>query len=56
MHEKQKLAEKAVIGLVAAAISINILATELPHVIPYLVVLAVIWIVVRIVLYHTKDW
>jgi hypothetical protein len=55
MHEQQKLIEKAVIGLVASAIAINILATELPRVMPYLVVLAVIWIVVRIVLYHTRD-
>jgi hypothetical protein len=56
MHEKQKLAEKAVIGLVVAAISINILATELPRVMPYLIVLAVIFIVVRLILFHTRDW
>ncbi len=55
MHEKQKLIEKAVIGLVASAIAINILAVELPRVMPYLVVLVVIWIIVRIILYHTRD-
>lgn len=56
MHEKQKLAEKAVIGLVVATVSINILATELPRVLPYLVVLAVIFVIVRLVLFHTRDW
>lgn len=56
MHEKQKLAEKVVVGLVAAAIGVNILATTLPIVMPYLVVLAVIWVVVRLVLYHTRQW
>jgi hypothetical protein len=56
MHDKQKLAEKAVIGLVVAAISINILATELPRLLPYLVVLVMLFIVVRLVLYHTNKW
>jgi hypothetical protein len=56
MHEKQKNIERVVIGLVAAAISVNILAAELPRLVPYLVVLAVIWIIVRLVLYHTRQW
>ena len=55
MHDKQKLIERAVIGLAVTAISINILTTELPHVLPYLIVLAVIFIIVRLVIFHTRD-
>jgi hypothetical protein len=56
MHEKQKLIERVVIGLVASAISIDVLATELPRVMPYLIVLAVIFVIVRLVLFHTRKW
>lgn len=56
MHEKQKLAEKAVIGLVVAAVSLQILAGVLPRVTPDLVVLAIIFVVVRLVLFHTRKW
>lgn len=56
MHEKQKLIERVVVGLVASAIALNILAVELPRVMPYVAALAAIWIIVRIVLYHTRDW
>ena len=56
MHEKQKVIERMVVGLVAAAISIDALAAELPRVMPYLVILAVIFVVVRLVLFHTRKW
>lgn len=56
MHDKQKLIERAVIGLAVAAISLQILADVLPRVLPYLIVLAVIVIVVRLVLFHTRKW
>ena len=56
MHEKQKLIEHTVIGLVAGAISVDVLSTELPRVMPYLVILAVIFVVVRLVLFHTRKW
>jgi len=56
MHEKQKLIERAVVGLVVVAISVNILATELPRVLPYLVVLAAVFVVVRLVLFHIGKW
>jgi hypothetical protein len=56
VHEKQKLIERLVIGLVACAISVDALAAELPRVMPYLVVLAVIFVVVRLVLFHTRKW
>jgi hypothetical protein len=56
MPEKHKPIERVVVGLVACAISIDILATELPRVLPYLIVLAVIFVVVRLVLFHTRKW
>jgi hypothetical protein len=33
-----------------------VLVTELPRVMPYLVVLAVLFVVVRLVLFHTRKW
>ncbi len=56
MHENRKHVERTVVGLVAAAISVDVMATELPRVMPYLVVLAVIFVVVRLVLFHTRKW
>jgi hypothetical protein len=56
MPEHSKLIERVVVGLVACAISIDVLAAELPRVMPYLAVLAVIYIVVRLVFYHTNNW
>ncbi|MGH2878761.1 MAG: hypothetical protein ACRDK4_04035 [Solirubrobacteraceae bacterium] len=55
MHEKQKLIERAILGLVVSAISVNILASELPRLLPYLVILAVIFVIVRLVIFHTRD-
>jgi hypothetical protein len=56
MHEKQKLIERAVIGLVATAISLNILSAVLPRLLPSLVVLAAVFVIVRLVLFHTRKW
>jgi hypothetical protein len=56
MPEHSKLIERIVVGLVACAISINILSAELPRIMPYLVMLAVIFVVVRLVLFHTRKW
>lgn len=56
MHENHKLIERAVVGLVASAISVDVLSAELPRLLPYLVVLAVIFIIVRLVLFHTRRW
>jgi hypothetical protein len=56
MPEKHKLIERVVVGLVAAAISVDVLSTELPRVMPYLIVLVVIFVVVRVVLFHTRKW
>lgn len=55
MHEKQKLIERLIVGLVAVAISTDVLATELPRVLPYLIIVAVIFALVRFVIYHTRD-
>ncbi len=56
MPEHSKLIERVIVGLVACSISVNVLATELPRVMPYLVILAVIFVVVRLVLFHTRKW
>lgn len=56
MHEKHKLIEQAVVGLVAAAIAVNLLVSELPRLMPYLIGLAVIFVVMRLVLFHTRKW
>jgi hypothetical protein len=56
MPQHSKFIERLIVGLVACAISIDVLATELPRVMPYLVVLAVIVVVVRLVLFHTRKW
>ena len=57
MNNTPRLWERFILGLVAAAISIDVLlATELPRVLPYLIVLAVIFIVLRLVLFHTRKW
>jgi hypothetical protein len=56
MPEHSKLIERIIVGLVACAISINILSAELPRIMPYIVILAVIFVVVRLVLFYTRDW
>jgi hypothetical protein len=56
MHDNHKQIERLIVGLVACAISVDILATELPRLMPYLVGLAVIFVVVRLVLFHTRKW
>jgi hypothetical protein len=56
MPENRKIIERLIVGLVACAISIDVLATELPRVMPYLIVLAVIFVVIRLVLFHTRKW
>jgi hypothetical protein len=56
MHEKHKLIERAVVGLVACAISVDVLSAELPRLVPYLIVLTVIFVIVRLVLFHTRKW
>ena len=56
MPEHTKVIERIIVGLAVCAISINILSDELPRVMPYLVILAVIFVVVRLVLFYTRDW
>jgi hypothetical protein len=56
VHEKPKLIERVVIGVVACAISVQVLVAELPRLLPYLVILAVIFIAIRLVLFHTQKW
>lgn len=56
MHEKHKFIERVVVGLVACAISVDVLSAELPRLVPYLIVLTVIFVIVRLVLFHTRKW
>jgi hypothetical protein len=56
MHSNNKLLAHWVVGLVAVAICIDVLSAELPRVLPYLVVLAIVFAVVRLVLFHTRKW
>jgi len=54
--ENRKHIERFVVGLVACAVAVDVLTAELPRVMPYLVVLAVIFVVVRLVLFHTRKF
>ncbi len=54
MSEKSKLIERVVVGLVATAISVDVLTTELPRVLPYLVVLAVVVGVLRLIWWYKQ--
>ncbi len=53
--EHSKLIERVVVGLVATTISIDILSTELPRVLPYLVILAVVLGVLRLIWWFTQS-
>jgi len=56
VHEKQKRTERVVIGMVVCAISVQVLVAELPRLLPYLIILAVIFIAIRLVLFHTRRY
>lgn len=53
---EHKLIERVIVGLVAVSISVDVLSAELPRVMPYLVVLVVLFVVVRLVLFYTNKW
>jgi hypothetical protein len=48
--------EKLVIYLILGVVSLDILASQLQLVTPYLVVLALVVIVLRLVFFHTRRW
>lgn len=48
--------ERILAWLVVGAIAANILAGVLPRLLVPIVVLAVIFVVVRLVLFHTRKW
>ncbi len=56
MKPEHKLIERAIVGLVAVSISVDVLSAELPRVMPYLVVLVVLFVIVRLVLFYTNKW
>lgn len=55
-HGSQPSWERIIAWIVVGAISVDVLAAELPRVLPYVVVLAVIFVVVRLVLFYTQKW
>ena len=54
MKPEHKLIERVVVGLVATAISVDVLSAELPRVMPYLVALAVVVGVLRLIWWFTQ--
>jgi hypothetical protein len=55
MPEKQKTIEHAIVGLVATAIAVNVLTTELPRVLLYLVILAAVIGLLRLIWWFTQH-
>lgn len=45
-----------VLGLIATAISLQVIAAVLPHLLVSIVVLAAVVIALRMVFFHTKRW
>ena len=56
MPEHTKLIERVIVGLVACSIAVNVLSAELPRILPDIVVLAVVFVAVRLVLFHARKW
>lgn len=48
--------ERIIAWLVVAAVSLQVLASVLPRLLVPLVVLAVIFVILRLVLFHTRKW
>jgi hypothetical protein len=54
MKPEHKLIERVIVGLVAVSISVDVLSVELPRVMPYLIVLAVVVGVLRLIWWFTQ--
>jgi hypothetical protein len=48
--------ERIVVWLVAAAVALQLVANVLPRLLVPIVVLAAVFVVVRLVLFHTRKW
>lgn len=48
--------ERLLAWLVVAAIGLQVLASTLPRLLAPIVVLAVIFVIVRLTIYHTRNW
>jgi hypothetical protein len=48
--------ERIIAWLVVAAVSLDVLVDVLPRLLVPLVVLAAVFVVVRLVLFHTRQW
>jgi hypothetical protein len=51
---EHKLIERVIVGLVATSISVDVLSVELPRVMPYLILLAVVVGVLRLIWWFTQ--
>ena len=56
MHEGKPSWERIIAWLVVGAVSLDVLADVLPRLLVPLVVLAAVFVVVRLVLFHTRRW
>jgi hypothetical protein len=48
--------ESLIIGLVVSVVSLELLASILPHVLVPILILATVVVIVRLVFFHTKRW
>ncbi|MGH2852712.1 MAG: hypothetical protein ACRDLF_00765 [Solirubrobacteraceae bacterium] len=55
-HSGKPSWERLLWWLIAAVIGLEVLAAMLPRVMPYLVVLAVVFVVVRLVIFYTDNY
>jgi hypothetical protein len=56
MHERKPSWEQALVWLVVGAVSLQVVADVLPHIVFPLAVLGVLVAVVRVVFFHTRKW
>jgi hypothetical protein len=56
MHESPKGIERLLAWLVVAIVVLQVAANVLPRLLVPIVVLAAVFVVVRLVLFHTRKW
>jgi hypothetical protein len=56
MNKPCRPIEQLIIGLVVTVVTLEMLASILPHVLIPIVVLATVVVIVRLVFFHTRRW
>jgi hypothetical protein len=56
MPDNHKFTERILAWLIATIVVLELLASVLPRVLVPLVVLAAVFVIVRLVLFHTRKW